>query len=153
MPVKVVRLQLESECKSNPDLFRSLRFWTFLFLIRPVNVLNTQQFRAYRTQPFDSQAWQLRPLIPPSFSEMHPCLAIPEIFSLICKEIGQQSFRSGDLASLARTCRAWTEIALDSLWYQIDRIDPLIECMPRDLWERDEDDYLVSDTPENWLTF
>ncbi|KAF9448670.1 hypothetical protein P691DRAFT_800453 [Macrolepiota fuliginosa MF-IS2] len=73
---------------------------------------------------------------------MHPCLDIPEIFRRICDEIRLRTtppHPQSDLASLARTCRALSEIALDSLWYEIDGIGPLIRCMPRDLWEIDGD--------------
>ncbi|KAF9445512.1 hypothetical protein P691DRAFT_263929 [Macrolepiota fuliginosa MF-IS2] len=73
---------------------------------------------------------------------MYPCLANPHIFRQICDEI-RLGTEFGlprpqyDLASLARTCRALSEIALDSLWYEIQGIGPFIRCMPSDLWERD----------------
>ncbi|KAJ3573511.1 hypothetical protein NP233_g2388 [Leucocoprinus birnbaumii] len=41
------------------------------------------------------------------------------------------------LANLARICHTWSDIALDHLWYDIDGIEPLVKCMPPDLWKRD----------------
>lgn len=71
---------------------------------------------------------------------MHPCLSVPDIIHLICNEIRQQDRRS-DLASLARTCRAWSEIALENLWYKIDSMEPFIKCMPQGLWQDGQDQW------------
>ncbi|KAF9448669.1 hypothetical protein P691DRAFT_775253 [Macrolepiota fuliginosa MF-IS2] len=82
---------------------------------------------------------------------MHPCLAIPDIFRQICDVIRLRIIRTShpqsDLASLARTCRTLSEIALDSLWYEIVGIGPLIRCMPRDLWEIDAEDQYQRSRP------
>ncbi|KAF9445527.1 hypothetical protein P691DRAFT_777515 [Macrolepiota fuliginosa MF-IS2] len=66
---------------------------------------------------------------------MPQCLAIPEIFDLICRQVrlkGQEN--TAILAALARTCRAWSDIALDNLWHTIFGISSLVRCMPQDLW-------------------
>lgn len=44
---------------------------------------------------------------------------------------------SGDrtsLASLAATCRAFYENAMDLLWSELDSLAPLVMCMPCDVW-------------------
>ncbi|KAH7923675.1 hypothetical protein BV22DRAFT_569287 [Leucogyrophana mollusca] len=38
------------------------------------------------------------------------------------------------LAYLARSCRMFTEPALDALYSELQLMDPLIRCMPSDLW-------------------
>ncbi|KAF9448667.1 hypothetical protein P691DRAFT_32469 [Macrolepiota fuliginosa MF-IS2] len=72
---------------------------------------------------------------------MHHCLSIPEIFQLISEQV--HWCWDGDsgphpLVSLACTCRAWSEIALDELWCTIDTFTPLVKCMPRDLWRLED---------------
>ncbi|KAH7917134.1 hypothetical protein BV22DRAFT_1026932, partial [Leucogyrophana mollusca] len=47
------------------------------------------------------------------------------------------------LASLARTCRTFRDPALDVLWSFLKSFDPLIRCLPQDLWEMDDDYFLV----------
>ncbi|KAF9233797.1 hypothetical protein BU15DRAFT_53405 [Melanogaster broomeanus] len=41
------------------------------------------------------------------------------------------------LAALARTCRAFKELALNALWFDLQDLSPLVECLPRDSWECD----------------
>ncbi|KAF9445525.1 hypothetical protein P691DRAFT_264583 [Macrolepiota fuliginosa MF-IS2] len=69
---------------------------------------------------------------------MQQCLAIPEIFDLICRQVRLKGLKIQEnttaLAALARTCRAWSDIALDNLWYTIFGISSLVRCMPQDLW-------------------
>ena len=69
---------------------------------------------------------------------MHRCLLIPEIARLICSELRNVGARKS-LAALAQTCLAISEPALDSLWYEIHDIIPLVKCMPPDLWRLDID--------------
>ncbi|KII86213.1 hypothetical protein PLICRDRAFT_177792 [Plicaturopsis crispa FD-325 SS-3] len=61
---------------------------------------------------------------------MHHCLYISEIVSRVCTEIslgshapkalGEKGFCLGDVARLARTCRAFRDPALDILWHYAD---------------------------------
>ncbi|KAF9451835.1 hypothetical protein P691DRAFT_723228 [Macrolepiota fuliginosa MF-IS2] len=68
---------------------------------------------------------------------MHPCLSIPEIQSLICGFIREVYVHPrATLASLARTCQAFKEPALTSLWSEMCTISPLIECLPQDAWSK-----------------
>ncbi|RDB21918.1 hypothetical protein Hypma_010807 [Hypsizygus marmoreus] len=60
---------------------------------------------------------------------MHHSLLINEITSLIFEELD-----SSTLASIAGTCRAFTDPALDVLWRSQIDIGPLIRVMPGDLW-------------------
>ncbi|KAH9949841.1 hypothetical protein B0H21DRAFT_687727 [Amylocystis lapponica] len=39
------------------------------------------------------------------------------------------------LAALARTCRAFQDVALDILWRTLPNLAPLIKCFPTDVWK------------------
>ncbi|KAG1791798.1 uncharacterized protein BJ212DRAFT_1293645 [Suillus subaureus] len=39
------------------------------------------------------------------------------------------------LLALALTCKSFTEPALDLLWRHLDRLEPLIRCLPQSLWK------------------
>jgi hypothetical protein len=65
---------------------------------------------------------------------MHRCLLIPEIVYLLCLELGNVSAEAS-LAAFAQTCLVFSEPALDALWYELYDLQPLVKCMPRDLWE------------------
>ncbi|KAL1665863.1 hypothetical protein GGF50DRAFT_126081 [Schizophyllum commune] len=59
------------------------------------------------------------------------CLEIPEILLLVCAEL-RTSKRLGTLASLASTCSATREPALDVLWEEQDSIVPLLQTLSQD---------------------
>ncbi|KAG2156422.1 hypothetical protein DEU56DRAFT_234738 [Suillus clintonianus] len=81
---------------------------------------------------------------------MHSCLQIHEVLRSIFSAVNkyrditldvQQPFRGADvgrqtLACLARTCRAFSEPALDVLWAHIDTLGPVVACLPRHVWSR-----------------
>ncbi|KAF6753229.1 hypothetical protein DFP72DRAFT_1069608 [Ephemerocybe angulata] len=60
---------------------------------------------------------------------MERCLQIPEVLHSICEELNPP-----DALSMALTSRALLEPGLDSVWYEIKSFDPLISCLPDDLW-------------------
>ena len=76
---------------------------------------------------------------------MHPCLLVPDLVRLIAEECTwvhrSPEEHSNDLQgqhtlnSLARTCRAFLEPALDMLWYRQDTLTYLFKCLPEDLLE------------------
>jgi hypothetical protein len=68
---------------------------------------------------------------------MHRVFIISEIFRLICEELGRLGGTLGrrTLARVARTCRTFQEPALYVLWYDLNSLLPLIQCMPPDLWK------------------
>ncbi|KAH7906461.1 hypothetical protein BJ138DRAFT_1117553 [Hygrophoropsis aurantiaca] len=78
---------------------------------------------------------------------MHRCLRITEILHEICEYLAvvdmgmtkQPAVRSrkatAALASLARTCKAIQDPALDVLWADLDYFMRLIQCLPRSLWK------------------
>ncbi|EAU85779.1 hypothetical protein CC1G_04996 [Coprinopsis cinerea okayama7 len=68
---------------------------------------------------------------------MHQCLSVTEIFTHICAILSTQGAR-GDLASLARTCRAFHGPATEALWERLDDIGPLFDPMEGDLYEFEE---------------
>lgn len=61
--------------------------------------------------------------------EMHPCLLVDEIARKILDYAPKR-----DQFSLAITCKAFAEPALDTLWHEQRSLVPLIRCMPQDLW-------------------
>ena len=73
---------------------------------------------------------------------MHRCLLIPELVCLLCDELGAMAANSS-LAKLAQTCLAFSEPALNALWYELDDLLPLIQCMPCDLWSIGEGEIVV----------
>jgi hypothetical protein len=60
---------------------------------------------------------------------MHSVLRISEIQHLVFSGCDGKS-----LSSLARTCKAFHETALDVLWRDDINITSLLKVMPRDLW-------------------
>ncbi|GLB45631.1 hypothetical protein LshimejAT787_2500230 [Lyophyllum shimeji] len=73
---------------------------------------------------------------------MHPCLNLTEIQAVIFGHLLNPDLQvDGDplpdfatLASVARTCTAFTEVALDALWRDQTSLAPLLQVMPADLW-------------------
>lgn len=57
------------------------------------------------------------------------------------------------LAQLARTCTAFSETALDSLWYDQDTLAPLMQVLPEDLWEAESDCWAILRTGKIWKIF
>ncbi|KAH7907179.1 hypothetical protein BJ138DRAFT_1070614 [Hygrophoropsis aurantiaca] len=81
---------------------------------------------------------------------MHRALLIVEIQLYIFNEIskGQDSENPDDsylekhmLNALARTCKTFSEAALDVLWCDLDSFIRLIQCMPKDLRRRSGTSY------------
>lgn len=72
---------------------------------------------------------------------MHQCLQTLDLIVLIFTEIANEPriFKSSrrDLARLARTCRAFHEVALDLLWEEQRGMLPLLRCMAPDLWDEE----------------
>ncbi|KAH7890283.1 hypothetical protein F5I97DRAFT_7483 [Phlebopus sp. FC_14] len=90
---------------------------------------------------------------------MHHCFhtteILLEIFSQFdSRRIDYQSVKtaSRSLARLARTCRAFKDPALDTLWASLDSIDALIQCLPGawtayPLWDRDANGNILGRWP------
>ncbi|EGN94131.1 hypothetical protein SERLA73DRAFT_188726 [Serpula lacrymans var. lacrymans S7.3] len=65
---------------------------------------------------------------------MHSCLCITEILEEIFEHAFAAKYGSSTLAVLARTCRVFSEPALDILWRKQTSLIPLLKCLPQDLW-------------------
>lgn len=65
--------------------------------------------------------------------EHHSVLGCRELVDAICYHCDKTALRS-----LAVSCLAISDSALNVLWYSISSIAPLIRCMPDDLWEESE---------------
>ncbi|KAG0700957.1 hypothetical protein DFH29DRAFT_590263 [Suillus ampliporus] len=100
---------------------------------------------------------------------MHACLLIPEILKQIFSDIyfsgtegwdiGYQHCRSASrpsLAALSRVCRSFTDVALDVLWAELENLEPLFTCLPRDLWTMTDRQRLIIQRPvtaADWSVF
>ncbi|KAG1735474.1 hypothetical protein EDD22DRAFT_1010707 [Suillus occidentalis] len=87
------------------------------------------------------------------FSDIyHPCgIDFPDFDSLCCRKASQRS-----LAALSRVCHSFKDIALDVLWTELDNLEPLFTCLPRDLWIRTPERKLVIQRPimnADWAIF
>jgi len=79
---------------------------------------------------------------------MHACLRTPELLLNIFNyvhddEVNERDFlkrrpRTATLPALARTCRDFTEPALDIIWRSLPSLMPLLACIPVDRWTREE---------------
>ncbi|KAH9851765.1 hypothetical protein C2E23DRAFT_904186 [Lenzites betulinus] len=67
------------------------------------------------------------------------CLRVPELQHIIYDHTHIN--RLSTLATLARTARVFSEIALDTLWNTQSSLIPLIKCFPTHIWEEIQDDY------------
>ncbi|KAG0705500.1 hypothetical protein DFH29DRAFT_281374 [Suillus ampliporus] len=74
---------------------------------------------------------------------MAQCLFISEIqlavfhWIFVLDTSHQRYIAQATLAALARTCRAFHDVALDVLWQKFGTIARAIQCMPQDLWGGD----------------
>jgi hypothetical protein len=65
----------------------------------------------------------------PSSLAMHPALQNFDIICTICLYVHHRS-----LSALASTCRIFERPALDVLWRNLQSVEPLIKCLPSDLF-------------------
>ncbi|KAK7038099.1 hypothetical protein R3P38DRAFT_536732 [Favolaschia claudopus] len=88
---------------------------------------------------------------------MHRCLLIAEIFSSIVS-FSESSYSKTDLYNLALTCKAFSEIALDELWSDVDDFMALVYLLPAELWHGTNSDAseccMTRETvPSDWTRF
>ncbi|KAJ7060511.1 hypothetical protein C8F01DRAFT_1293012, partial [Mycena amicta] len=68
---------------------------------------------------------------------MHNCLCIAEVLDNIFGHLGGLSYR-GSLAAVARTCKTFTDPALDPLWAEQSNLENLLKCLPSNCWQEIE---------------
>ncbi|KAJ3534016.1 hypothetical protein NMY22_g7097 [Coprinellus aureogranulatus] len=68
---------------------------------------------------------------------MDQCLRIPELVRSVCDGLGKASS-----LSVALTCRAFLDPGLDRIWQNIESLQPLISCLPADIWKGEGDKLL-----------
>nr|GAT49633.1 predicted protein [Mycena chlorophos] len=68
---------------------------------------------------------------------MHQCWYISEVLERMCFYLMLDESRTGrtTLAALARTCKAFADPAGEKLWYQLQKLEHLLRCLPQDCWE------------------
>ncbi|KAG2043390.1 hypothetical protein BDR03DRAFT_1087600 [Suillus americanus] len=65
---------------------------------------------------------------------MHPALRIFEVIDIISSHT-----EHGSLPALASTCRAFESPALNVLWRNLQSVEPLVKCLPSDLFGIDRE--------------
>ncbi|TEB32563.1 hypothetical protein FA13DRAFT_1731765 [Coprinellus micaceus] len=60
---------------------------------------------------------------------MHRCLHVPEVGRCIASDLDKE-----DAYHLAITCKDMLNPCLDEVWCEIHSLEPLIACLPEDLW-------------------
>ena len=70
---------------------------------------------------------------------MHPCLQIEEILRCIFEFVyGDRHIKCHpkrrSLANLAISCRTFLRPALETLWFHLPSLGPLVMCLPEDAW-------------------
>ncbi|KAF7365300.1 hypothetical protein MVEN_00401800 [Mycena venus] len=75
---------------------------------------------------------------------MHRALQIIDIVEKICEVTEYPYLQRRDLAVLARTCKLFFDSAISVLWRNLDRVSPLLRCMPSDLWDITESDSFLN---------
>ncbi|KAJ8588320.1 hypothetical protein M405DRAFT_261022 [Rhizopogon salebrosus TDB-379] len=76
-----------------------------------------------------------------------------KIFQLV--SFGRSRSRNRTLLALALTCKSFTELALDLLWRKLDRLSPLIRCLPPSLWtlSKEKLEFRRAMTIDDWSIF
>ena len=71
---------------------------------------------------------------------MHHCLTTIEVISLVCEELAtdRKQVTYPALVRLAQTCRRMYEPSMNSLWYSLFDLAPLLRCFPEDVWDDDD---------------
>ena len=64
---------------------------------------------------------------------MHACLSVDEIVRLIAHEL-VASGGTGTAVALACCCKNFEDPVLDALWVEQDRLFPLLDSFPADVW-------------------
>ncbi|KAH7888353.1 hypothetical protein F5I97DRAFT_686784 [Phlebopus sp. FC_14] len=104
-------------------------------------------------------------------SAAHRCLFVTEVTDIIFEcirewdeyyppdyfqpSLDRKRIGKATLASLARTCRAFHEPALDALWMELDLLDPLVQLLPRWMWTKKCCSFVMRCfmKEKHWLTF
>lgn len=60
---------------------------------------------------------------------------VAELSNMVLECLGRDNLPS--VVSLATTCRALYEAAMDALWAELQSISPLVKCLPQDAWEEE----------------
>ncbi|KAG2361191.1 hypothetical protein BDR07DRAFT_1359286 [Suillus spraguei] len=81
------------------------------------------------TSPAPSSKETLSSVDPSLSLTMHPALQNSDIIYTICLYIHHRS-----LPALASTCRIFERPALDVLWRNLQSVEPLVKCLPSDLF-------------------
>jgi len=81
---------------------------------------------------------------------MHPCLGVDEILRLLARALVASGANTTTVA-LARCCKTFEEPMLDELWRTQDRLTPLLECFPRDVWEGKGQTFVSPLTTLTWF--
>ena len=73
---------------------------------------------------------------------MHPCLNVDEILRFIARELVE--LEKATALSLACCCKSFEDPMLEALWETQDRLLPLLESLPEDVWKVGADRFVSS---------
>jgi len=76
---------------------------------------------------------------------MHRCLSVDEILGLLACELVASGAKA-TAAALARCRKIFEDPLLDALWETQNRLTPLLDCLPEDVWEEESESF-VSHSP------
>ncbi|KAM5539374.1 hypothetical protein V8D89_006826 [Ganoderma adspersum] len=81
---------------------------------------------------------------------MHRALLTPEILYDVCAYA-----TDGTLVSLALSCKAFNEAAIQALWHELRDLSPLMKCFPEDAWTIEQERLRIvrSLAPDDWAKF
>jgi hypothetical protein len=71
---------------------------------------------------------------------MHHCLDIPELICIIF-ELVRACGSHRDIVALALTCKTFRDPALRTLWAKLPSFDPLVRCLPNDIWKEEVNEF------------
>ncbi|KAJ7060559.1 hypothetical protein C8F01DRAFT_1143104 [Mycena amicta] len=73
---------------------------------------------------------------------MHPSLLIAEVVDIIFDNLDAKSPESRRaLVALVKTCKSFSEPALDALWREQDTLDNVLKCLPKESWRQEQPGY------------
>ena len=72
---------------------------------------------------------------------MHRCLNLDEMLRLLaCELVGSEL--KATAVSLARCCKSFENPVLHVLWETQDRLTPLLKCLPQEVWEEEDGNFV-----------
>jgi len=72
---------------------------------------------------------------------MNPSLTVDGILRLLARELVASDTKA-TAVSLACCCKSFEDPMLDTLWETQERLTPLLECFPREVWKEGDGSFV-----------